>query len=319
MFLFFMQVIHTHFWLKRKEICAQIEGWIEELCKPEYSERSSRTISFNSMVLRRQYRHLREELSKLKVPEGLEDLDEPFNPNVTLPAMTESSGANTNAGNGSGSVGGGGSVIANTNAGVALKTTNETSLPPNTSTLPTMNSQNQSPQIPEFFKLHTSNSANAQNPTVTIQQLAAATEPNNSTFQPLEININQPFVITTVEDSSESPAMLSPHPPMPAAVQAKLVTVPDTAPATDTASGQSKNGSGSSNNNDNNDIDDDDDDEEDSNNNRDEDHLMMSVDEIIAESQNDDDEEDDDDLSYKLEIMEQLFFESSENAMHYDE
>lgn len=90
------QVIHTHFWLKRNEICTQIENWIEELSKPQYSERNSRTISFNSMVLRRQYRHLREELAKLKVPEGLEDLDTPFNPNVNLPAMTETtSAANT--------------------------------------------------------------------------------------------------------------------------------------------------------------------------------------------------------------------------------
>nr|XP_014092668.2 baculoviral IAP repeat-containing protein 6 isoform X3 [Bactrocera oleae] len=89
----FKDVIHTHFWLKRNEICAQIENWIEELSKPQYSERNSRTISFNSMVLRRQYRHLREELAKLKVPEGLEDLDTPFNPNVNLPAMTETTSA----------------------------------------------------------------------------------------------------------------------------------------------------------------------------------------------------------------------------------
>jgi len=39
------------------------------------------------MVLRRHYRHLREELSKLKPPRGLEDLDAPFNPVATLPPM----------------------------------------------------------------------------------------------------------------------------------------------------------------------------------------------------------------------------------------
>ncbi|EDX13491.1 GD20723 [Drosophila simulans] len=83
----FKDVIHKHFWLKREEICAQIEGWIEELGKPQYTERASRTISFNSMVLRRHYRHLREELSKLKPPRGLEDLDAPFNPVATLPPM----------------------------------------------------------------------------------------------------------------------------------------------------------------------------------------------------------------------------------------
>ncbi|XP_070142867.1 dual E2 ubiquitin-conjugating enzyme/E3 ubiquitin-protein ligase BIRC6 isoform X3 [Drosophila kikkawai] len=83
----FRDVIHKHFWLKREEICAQIEGWIEELSKPQYTERASRTISFNSMVLRRHYRHLREELAKLKPPRGLEDLDAPFNPVATLPPM----------------------------------------------------------------------------------------------------------------------------------------------------------------------------------------------------------------------------------------
>lgn len=75
----FKEVIHTHFWVKRHEICNQIESWIAELSIPQYSERSGRTISFNSMVLRRQYKQLREELAKLPVPSGLEDLDSPFN------------------------------------------------------------------------------------------------------------------------------------------------------------------------------------------------------------------------------------------------
>ncbi|KAL5282756.1 BIRC6 family protein [Megaselia abdita] len=80
----FKEVIHTHFWLKRFEICKQIESWIDELSKTQ-SDRSGRTISFNAMVLRRQYRQLREELGKLQVPKGLQDLDvTPFNPNVTL-------------------------------------------------------------------------------------------------------------------------------------------------------------------------------------------------------------------------------------------
>ncbi|XP_015038690.2 baculoviral IAP repeat-containing protein 6 isoform X3 [Drosophila pseudoobscura] len=83
----FKDVIHKHFWMKREEVCTQIEGWIEELSKPQYTERASRTISFNSMVLRRHYRHLREELAKLKPPRGLEDLDAPFNPVATLPPM----------------------------------------------------------------------------------------------------------------------------------------------------------------------------------------------------------------------------------------
>lgn len=83
----FRDVINTHFWLKRNEICEQIEGWIAELSKPQYNERSGRTISFNSMVLRRQYRQIREELAKIPTPEGLEDLDNPFS--VSTPASSE--------------------------------------------------------------------------------------------------------------------------------------------------------------------------------------------------------------------------------------
>lgn len=74
----FKDVIYTHFWLKRNEICQQIENWIAELSRPQYSDRSGRAISFNSMVLRRQYRQIREELAKLPVPEGLEDFENPF-------------------------------------------------------------------------------------------------------------------------------------------------------------------------------------------------------------------------------------------------
>uniref|UniRef100_A0A1Q3FEM5 Dual E2 ubiquitin-conjugating enzyme/E3 ubiquitin-protein ligase BIRC6 n=1 Tax=Culex tarsalis TaxID=7177 RepID=A0A1Q3FEM5_CULTA len=79
----FKEVIHTHFWLKRNEICAQIEDWIAELSKPLQNERTGRTISFNAMVLRRQYRQLREELTKLAPPEGLEEIDYPFNTGIT--------------------------------------------------------------------------------------------------------------------------------------------------------------------------------------------------------------------------------------------
>lgn len=80
----FKEVIHTHFWLKRHEVCAQIENWLEELNKPQYNEKTGRQISFNAMVLRRQYRQLREELAKLQPPEGLEDLEMPsFNPTLT--------------------------------------------------------------------------------------------------------------------------------------------------------------------------------------------------------------------------------------------
>ncbi|XP_053681780.1 baculoviral IAP repeat-containing protein 6 isoform X2 [Sabethes cyaneus] len=79
----FKDVIHAHFWLKRNEICAQIEDWIAELSKPPQYERAGRTISFNAMVLRRQYRQLREELAKLVPPDGLEEIDYPFNAGIT--------------------------------------------------------------------------------------------------------------------------------------------------------------------------------------------------------------------------------------------
>ncbi|XP_055696918.1 baculoviral IAP repeat-containing protein 6 isoform X3 [Phlebotomus papatasi] len=96
----FKEVIHTHFWLKRNEICTQIEKWIEELSKPQYSERNGRNISFNSMVLRRQYRHLREELANLPTPDGLEDLERPFMASVPSPKGSE---CGTSGGTSSGS------------------------------------------------------------------------------------------------------------------------------------------------------------------------------------------------------------------------
>lgn len=80
----FKEVIFTHFWLKRNEICQQIESWITELSQPQISERSGRAISFNSMVLRRQYRQLREELAKLPTPKGLEQFDNFFSVNPPL-------------------------------------------------------------------------------------------------------------------------------------------------------------------------------------------------------------------------------------------
>lgn len=84
-------MIHTHFWLKRNEICTQIENWIAELSKPQYSERNGRTISFNSMVLRRNYRQLREELAKLPPPPGLEEMNHPFSIAATTPTTPSNS------------------------------------------------------------------------------------------------------------------------------------------------------------------------------------------------------------------------------------
>ncbi|XP_016842826.1 baculoviral IAP repeat-containing protein 6 isoform X2 [Nasonia vitripennis] len=76
----FKEVIHTHFWLKRHEIVAQIEGWIRDMEMHGADRRSARTISLSALALRRHYKQLREELNKLPTPEGLEDLAEPLRP-----------------------------------------------------------------------------------------------------------------------------------------------------------------------------------------------------------------------------------------------
>ncbi|KAK9296171.1 hypothetical protein QLX08_009734 [Tetragonisca angustula] len=74
----FKEVIHTHFWIKRHEIVAQLEGWIRDMELHGSDRRFGRTLSLNALALRRHYSLLREELSKLPTPEGLEDLVEPL-------------------------------------------------------------------------------------------------------------------------------------------------------------------------------------------------------------------------------------------------
>ncbi|CAK9813280.1 Baculoviral IAP repeat-containing protein 6 [Anthophora quadrimaculata] len=74
----FKEIIHTHFWIKRHEIVAQLEGWIRDMELHGSDRKFGRTLSLNALALRRHYRLLREELSKLPTPEGLEDLVEPL-------------------------------------------------------------------------------------------------------------------------------------------------------------------------------------------------------------------------------------------------
>ncbi|XP_076667240.1 BIR repeat containing ubiquitin-conjugating enzyme isoform X2 [Andrena cerasifolii] len=74
----FKEIIHTHFWIKRHEIVAQLEGWIRDMEVHGSDRTSGRTLSLSSLALRRHYRLLREELNKLPTPEGLEDLVEPL-------------------------------------------------------------------------------------------------------------------------------------------------------------------------------------------------------------------------------------------------
>ncbi|XP_063984704.1 baculoviral IAP repeat-containing protein 6 isoform X2 [Diachasmimorpha longicaudata] len=74
----FKEVIHTHFWIKRHEIVAQLESWIMDMEIHGTDRRLARTISLNALALRRHYRLLRDALNKLPTPEGLEDLAEPL-------------------------------------------------------------------------------------------------------------------------------------------------------------------------------------------------------------------------------------------------
>lgn len=91
----FKDVIYTHFWFKRNEICQQIENWIDELSRStQVSERCGRTISFNSMVLKRQYRQLRDEFAKLPVPENLKNFKNPFNMNASSSSSIENEKSN---------------------------------------------------------------------------------------------------------------------------------------------------------------------------------------------------------------------------------
>ncbi|XP_041968992.1 baculoviral IAP repeat-containing protein 6 isoform X2 [Aricia agestis] len=74
----FKEVIQTHFWIKRNEIMQTVANWITELEGQTGDERTQRSIQLNLMALKRHYVKLQEELAKLPVPAGLEDLDEPF-------------------------------------------------------------------------------------------------------------------------------------------------------------------------------------------------------------------------------------------------
>ncbi|XP_047537096.1 baculoviral IAP repeat-containing protein 6 [Vanessa atalanta] len=74
----FKEVIQTHFWMKRNEIMQTVANWITELEGQTGDERTQRSIQLNLMALKRHYMKLQEELSRLPVPPGLEELDEPF-------------------------------------------------------------------------------------------------------------------------------------------------------------------------------------------------------------------------------------------------
>lgn len=99
----FKEVIHTHFWFKKREIIKQIEQWIADMEGQGNDRRNGRTISLNTIALKRHFKQLREELNKLKPPPGLEDLaeqldadDESTPTNATSPAGTSSAALTPN-------------------------------------------------------------------------------------------------------------------------------------------------------------------------------------------------------------------------------
>jgi hypothetical protein len=47
-----LQVIHTHFWMKRQEIINQIEGWISDMETQCGDRRTGRAISLNALALK---------------------------------------------------------------------------------------------------------------------------------------------------------------------------------------------------------------------------------------------------------------------------
>lgn len=222
------------------------------------------------MVLRRQYRHLREELAKLKVPEGLNDLDAPFNPNVTLPAMTESSGNN-----GSGTI-----SVTKSNCDATVVHT--------TVTVNVNSSSSVSVIAPTDSTQTTTGAKNLTESIVSQQSESVQSQLTNAPLTPLEINTNQPFISCTLDDESDSPAGILPQSSSPATVTAKIVKVDNESLTTNAVDGDG---------------------------NGDEDDVVAEVIENVGDEL--------DVSDYKCttadELMEQLFSDSSENFMHFDD
>lgn len=75
----FKEVIHTHFWLKRKEILSQVESWVADMEAQLVEKRSGRSSNKRTTVsnlenFRKNFHLLRDQLLKLTPPEGLEDI-----------------------------------------------------------------------------------------------------------------------------------------------------------------------------------------------------------------------------------------------------
>lgn len=77
----FKEIIHTHFYIKKFEILAQVEKWISEVeleitkeKKMSRTNKKSPTITLESF--KKVYQQLREALVKLRPPSELEEEDE---------------------------------------------------------------------------------------------------------------------------------------------------------------------------------------------------------------------------------------------------
>ncbi|RZB38740.1 baculoviral IAP repeat-containing protein 6 [Asbolus verrucosus] len=80
--LCFKEIIHTHFYLKRHEIIAQVEGWIKDLENDITEKRISRTANKRSPTanidsFKKIFQQLKEQLLKLKPPEGVDEEESP--------------------------------------------------------------------------------------------------------------------------------------------------------------------------------------------------------------------------------------------------
>ncbi|XP_037073509.1 LOW QUALITY PROTEIN: baculoviral IAP repeat-containing protein 6-like [Pollicipes pollicipes] len=73
----FKEVIEKHFYLKRREILDQIQGWITEMEGYASDRRASKTLHVSLQALKTHYTALQEELKKLRPPAGLEGVLEP--------------------------------------------------------------------------------------------------------------------------------------------------------------------------------------------------------------------------------------------------
>ena len=74
----FKDIIYTHFWLKRNEICEQVQKWIKDV--KACSKNSERAAEFLALTekLKFQYQELKSMLSELPIPENLKDFDSKF-------------------------------------------------------------------------------------------------------------------------------------------------------------------------------------------------------------------------------------------------